>query len=97
MANSNRQPLPLPSAEELYQVHEYSSKLEYAFRVRPPVAAPSRRRWDIHFKQDLYRLITLRLLVSAKFDQLPAFAIRCVWEHNRRRQPGAEPFNIEAI
>ena len=95
MAHSNRRPLRPPSAEELYQVREYSSRLEYAFKVRPPVAAKSRRRWEIHFKQDLYRLITV--LGSATFDELPAFAIGCVWEHNRRRQPGAEPFDIETI
>ncbi|KAI1796326.1 hypothetical protein LXA43DRAFT_1057649 [Ganoderma leucocontextum] len=84
-----------PAAEKTQLALEYCSKLEYAFAVRPPVDAPSRHRWEVHFKKDLYALI--KELGAARFNELPAFAMGCIWEHNRSRYADAAPFDVEAI
>lgn len=80
--------------EQLDDALEYASKLEHAFSVCPPVESPSRRRWEIHFKQDLYALITQ--LAKANFEHLPAFAMGCIWLHNHAQHNGIA-FDPEAI
>ena len=84
-----------PTADKTETALGHASKLHYAFAVRPPVGSPSRQRWERRFKRDLAALILQ--LASAQFDELPALAIGCIWEHNRSHAPGAAPFDIEAI
>lgn len=39
----------------------------------------------------------LKILVVAKFDELPPFAIGCIWENNRRLRLGDPKFDPERI
>ena len=39
----------------------------------------------------------LKILVVAKFEQLPPFAIGCVWENNRRLRLGEPKFDPELV
>lgn len=39
----------------------------------------------------------LKILVVARFEELPPFAIGCIWENNRRLRAGDSKFNPERI
>ena len=77
------------------RVRDLASQLHYGFKNRPPVGAEGRSSWEKRFMRKFHAM--LKILVVAKFEELPPFAIGCVWENNRRLRLEEPKFNPELV
>ena len=77
------------------RVRDLASQLHYGFKNRPPVGAEGRGSWEKRFMRKFHAM--LKILVAAKFEELPPFAIGCVWENNRCLRLQEPTFNPELV
>nr|VWP02021.1 Uncharacterized protein [Ganoderma boninense] len=88
-------PKPPPTKEQIEQVRDIASQLYYGYNNRPMVGTEARGGWEARFMRKLDSMI--KLLVTAKFEELPPFAIGCIWENNRRLRAQEPRFDPERI
>ena len=93
--SNSKPPAPPPTEDQMERVRDLASQLHYGFKNRPPVGAEGRGSWEARFMRKFHAM--LKILVVAKFDELPPFAIGCVWENNRRLRLQEPKFDPERV
>ena len=93
--SNSKLPAPPPTDDQMERVRDLASQLHYGFKNRPPTDAEDRASWEKRFMRKFHAM--LNILVVAKFEQLPPFAIGCVWENNRRLRLGEPKFDPELV
>ena len=94
-ASKSKPPAPPPTEDQMERVWDLASQLHYGFKKRPSVGADGRGSWEARFMRKFHAM--LKILVVAKFDELPPFAIGCVWENNHRLRLGEPKFDPERV